>query len=193
MTIEQFLRENIEHRTSYQPTLQEWLITKGTRILAFGVRVFFVVIVLQTLFLGLVMPFFLVSAIQSGEVPEIFWRIKQYGIIFWIAVAIPLVWIYKKIRPPFAVRLERNYRERPQGLVFQPNEYLQAAEALRHWQTVSYQEAISKYPKIVVDLLIIANGLFVDKRKLRRLVSIRAIEGDRPADERDDQEEQRLK
>jgi hypothetical protein len=92
-------------------------------------------------------------------------------------------------------KILKEYKNNHSALNLSMSEYAKAAEILRNFKPITYAEAVANYGKLMVDILIITGGLyffrepnrfFGKKQLLRRLVSIKAIEGDRSADEGDD-------
>lgn len=89
--------------------------------------------------------------------------------------------------PSVEQRIRREYRGRRD--VFTQEQIAAAAIALREWKTRPYKAAVEKYSKPVVDLLLLAYGVGIMNGKVKRMVSIRAIEQDRAADAGDDEAE----
>jgi hypothetical protein len=69
---------------------------------------------------------------------------------------------------------------------FTEKEYVEAAKILEKFTTRTYKSAIKKYPQKLIDLLLIADGLWVFEGKVKRMVSIRSIKEDRAAGPDDD-------
>jgi hypothetical protein len=60
---------------------------------------------------------------------------------------------------------------------------------LKEFKPVSYEHAIQKYGERIIDLLYICSALTYDKGKLKRMISLKALEEDREANSTDDLEE----
>jgi hypothetical protein len=78
-------------------------------------------------------------------------------------------------------------KEYPDGLQFSSEEYEQAASALRDFTPQKTLLARTRFTSRVFDLLLLAQCIWYQDGKWRRLVSIRAIEEDREADATDDE------
>jgi len=97
-----------------------------------------------------------------------------FGIFFSIAMAFhPSARFYKKLKKQYQNKM-------PGGIFFTQNEYQQATKVLRNFKTTTYKKAAEKYPKKIIDLLILTHAL-ENYKGLRRIVSIKAIEQDREA------------
>ena len=60
-------------------------------------------------------------------------------------------------------------------------DYARAAKVLREFKKTTYKQAVSDYGQDTVDLLLLANGIFIENGELIRLVSIRSIDEAREA------------
>ena len=83
------------------------------------------------------------------------------------------------VKKSFTVKIRKNFSESKPSI--SNEEYKEAAEILRNFQPLTYDQAKLKYSDKIIDLLIVTNTLFVHDGKLERLVSIEAIEEDREA------------
>lgn len=74
-------------------------------------------------------------------------------------------------------KLKKEYREAyPGGLKFSSYEYTEAADLLRKLKPEHYSKIITKHPKKIIDLLLLSGGAMILTGKVRRMVSVKAIE-----------------
>lgn len=82
-------------------------------------------------------------------------------------------WLRKKIIT--------SYNGQPMNTVFSSEDYSQAAEILLNLKPNSYTTHIDTYPKRCVDILILAGAVANIQGKIKRIVSIKAIEKNQEA------------
>lgn len=85
---------------------------------------------------------------------------------------------------------EKIYKSAYKGYVqlgeFTDEEVGLAAKALKNFKPATYDFAVKKHGKRSVDLLVLASGIYCFDGKLKRLISLRALSEDRPAELGDD-------
>ncbi len=86
---------------------------------------------------------------------------------------LPDWWLRKKI--------VNSYNGRPINTVFTSEDYTQAAEILVNLKPNSYTTHINTYPKRCVDILILAGAVANIEGKIKRIVSLKAIEKNQEA------------
>lgn len=191
MTIEAFLRQGIEN-----PTLREpWQDAR----LVFGRSVGFII---KSIYYGLFVYIPLVVLMfatttffepTTGFIkdPPMFAHVLRgdpfYLVVFiWFVLGAPVVILKKNLFPSRREKIRSEY----QGLSARPSftsaQYNEAADVLREWKVKSYDSAVATFTKPIIDLLILADALAEEKKMLRRIVSLRAIEADRGATAEDD-------
>lgn len=220
MTVEAFLRQNIAAYQHPHPShwRERWLATGRMVVIfpahflgsaglltsfrtgswgkKFGMVGFFILMLLITL------P---VAAPISNLLPNFFpgklwFELIQLAIGYYlVGVAMGIIVItFLRFHPDSRrqKKVIRTYRaQHPEGINFSTQEYEQAATVLCSFQPIAYEKAVTKYGQNIIDLLILAHGIyFMTEQKnfwrqhtvLHRLVSIRAIETDTEAGEGDE-------
>lgn len=110
--------------------------------------------------------------------------ISATSIPLWLYIAYMLFGISEERK--FSAKLKQEYVS--SSFEFTVKEYAQAAKALEGFKAASYSAAQAKYGKRVVDLLVLANAVWMHNEKLKRLVSVKSIKEDRAANAEDDKE-----
>ncbi len=90
---------------------------------------------------------------------------------------------YFRLRNGFIFTAWRRMQESNQEF-----DYVVAAKALREFKTMIPQKAVEKYGQETVDLLLVSSGIWYNDKKLRRMVSIEAVDEGRAAGSEDDEE-----
>lgn len=79
-------------------------------------------------------------------------------------------------------KILRNYKKKMgANITFKADQYAKAAKVLRKFKSIKPEKAYEKYGEDTIELLLLANGIFLNKGEFKRLVSIKSIEQDKEA------------